>query len=74
AGGTPGKLLLGFHIVGADGRHIGFGRSFARFICQILSAVVLCLGYIWVGVDAHKQGWHDKIAGTFVIRKEFVKP
>ncbi|WP_141737159.1 RDD family protein [Marinobacter sp. X15-166B] len=42
----------------------------------MLSALPLCLGFIWVGVDKRKQGWHDKLAGTVVVRsigKEPVK-
>jgi uncharacterized RDD family membrane protein YckC len=73
-GATPGKLVLGFHIVGADGRHIGFGTSLVRMIGQFVSGIALALGYVWIGVDAHKQGWHDKIANTYVVRKEFVQP
>ena len=73
AGGTLGKLVLGYHVVDQNGRHIGYGRSLGRWLSKIISAVVLLLGFIWVGIDAYKQGWHDKIAGTYVVRKEFVK-
>jgi uncharacterized RDD family membrane protein YckC len=30
----------------------------------------LCLGIFWVGWDKRKQGWHDKIAGTLVIKEK----
>ncbi|NNC54671.1 MAG: RDD family protein, partial [Pseudomonadales bacterium] len=30
----------------------------------------LLLGLIWVGIDKRKQGWHDKLAGTLVIKEE----
>lgn len=33
------------------------------------SSVLLCLGYIWVAFDAKKQGWHDKIASTVVVKE-----
>ena len=72
-GATPGKLALGYMIVGPDGRKIGFGRSLGRYLGYIISAIPLYLGFIWVGIDAYKQGWHDKIAGTYVVRKEFVQ-
>jgi uncharacterized RDD family membrane protein YckC len=29
----------------------------------------MCLGLIWVGIDKRKQGWHDKLAGTVVVRR-----
>jgi uncharacterized RDD family membrane protein YckC len=73
-GATVGKLILGYHIVGADGRHIGFGTSFVRMIGQLISGIALVLGYVWIGIDAYKQGWHDKIANTYVVRREFVQP
>lgn len=72
-GATLGKLALGYHIVAADGRHIGYGRSIARVLGTMVSGLFLGLGYIWIGVDARKQGWHDKIAGTYVVRREFVR-
>ena len=72
-GATLGKLALGYHIVAADGRHIGYGRSIARMLGTMVSSLFLGLGYIWIGVDARKQGWHDKIAGTYVVRREFVR-
>jgi uncharacterized RDD family membrane protein YckC len=73
-GGTPGKLVFGYHIVEAETfRHVGYGRSAGRYFSQILSALVFCLGYIWIGIDANKQAWHDKIAGTYVVRKEHVR-
>lgn len=72
-GGSLGKVVLGYNIVGQDGRRIGYGRAFGRELSQTISAIALCLGFIWIGIDANKQGWHDKIAGTFVVRKEFVK-
>ncbi len=73
-GGTPGKLMLGYHIVDERARHIGVKRSLGRMLAQVPSAMVLGLGYAWIGFDARKQGWHDQIARTFVIRKELVRP
>ncbi|MCL5109595.1 MAG: RDD family protein, partial [Chloroflexi bacterium] len=66
AGATVGKLILGYKIVGPDGRQIGAGRALGRYLGYIVSAIVFGLGFIWIGVDAYKQGWHDKIAGTYV--------
>jgi uncharacterized RDD family membrane protein YckC len=73
-GATLGKLVLGYRIVNEQGRRIGFGRSIARYFGSLLSGIVICLGYIWIAADDHKQGWHDKIAGTYVVRKEFIQP
>lgn len=67
-GRTPGMLVLGMKIVTGDGRRPGFVRSLIRYIGYFISAILFCLGFIWIGIDARKQGWHDKLAGTFVTR------
>ncbi len=67
--GTPGKLALSLRIVDADtGRALTVGQSVGRYLAYFVSAIPLCLGLIWVGIDARKQGWHDKLAKTVVIR------
>jgi uncharacterized RDD family membrane protein YckC len=69
-GGTIGQLLLGIQVRReADGQRIGIGTSILRYIGYIISIWVFYLGLIWVAFDARKQGWHDKIAGTLVIRR-----
>jgi len=68
-GATPGKMLLGLKIVRAsDGGKIKIGRSIVRFISYIPSALILGIGFIMVAFDKRKQGLHDKIAGTVVIK------
>jgi uncharacterized RDD family membrane protein YckC len=69
-GRTPGKMLLGLQVVSVDGSRISFGIAFLRSVGYLVSSIVFCLGYIWIGFDKKKQGWHDKIAGTVVIIKE----
>ncbi len=69
-GRTPGKMLLGLQVVSADGVPISFGVAFLRSVGYLVSSLVFCLGYIWIGFDKRKQGWHDKIAGTVVIIRE----
>ena len=67
--GTPGKLLLSVRVVDAKtGRNLSVGQSFARYLGYFVSAIPLGLGLLWVGFDSKKQGWHDKIAGTVVVR------
>jgi uncharacterized RDD family membrane protein YckC len=66
-GRTPGKMLLGLQVVSADGTPVSFGVAFLRSVGYLVSCIVFCLGYIWIGFDKKKQGWHDKIAGTVVI-------
>lgn len=67
-GQTPGKMLLGLRIVRTNGQPLSFGRALLRFVGYLISGIALGLGYLWIVVDGRKQGWHDKIAGTFVVR------
>ena len=67
---TPGKWMLGIRVVNREtGLPAGFWRMALREVIGKLVASILCyLGFIWALVDANRQGWHDKIAKTLVIR------
>jgi uncharacterized RDD family membrane protein YckC len=68
-GATPGKMVLGQQVVHAQtGGRIGIGAATLRYVGTIIAAIPLCLGYLWIIWDAEKQGWHDKIANTRVVR------
>ena len=68
-GQTPAMRRLGLAIVDATtGAPIGFGRAALRYLGYVLSALPCYLGLIWAAFDGRKQGWHDKIAHTVVIR------
>jgi uncharacterized RDD family membrane protein YckC len=67
-GRTIGKLLFGMHVVGANGRRISFGQALGRSLMKQVSFAALGLGCLWVAFDRNKQGWHDKVANTFVVR------
>jgi uncharacterized RDD family membrane protein YckC len=68
-GATPGKMLIGAKIVTADGlAQPSTGRLIGRFLAYFVSIFPACLGFLWIAFDKRKQGWHDKIAGTVVIR------
>jgi uncharacterized RDD family membrane protein YckC len=41
-----------------------------RYLAYYISILPLFLGLIWVGIDKRKQGWHDKLAGTVVLRNK----
>lgn len=66
-GRTPGKMMLGLQVVSTEGKPISFGIAFLRSVGYMVSSLVFYLGFIWIGFDRRKQGWHDKIAGTVVI-------
>jgi uncharacterized RDD family membrane protein YckC len=66
---TLGKKALGLEVTDLQGNRIGFGRASGRFFGKILSALILWIGFIMVGFTEKKQGLHDILAGTLVIRK-----
>jgi uncharacterized RDD family membrane protein YckC len=68
---TPGKMLLDCDIVDArTGAPITIKQALLRYIGYYISAIVLGLGFLWIVWDKRKQGWHDKLAGTVVIRHD----
>jgi len=68
SGQTLGKKALGLRVVRTGGYKLGLGRAILRLVGYWLSGLALGLGFIWVAFDRGKQGWHDKIAGTQVVR------
>jgi uncharacterized RDD family membrane protein YckC len=66
-GETIGDALVGVHVVGPDGGRVSFSRSVWRIIGAFIAAVPLFLGFFWVLLDNRRQGWHDKIAGTYAV-------
>jgi uncharacterized RDD family membrane protein YckC len=75
SGYTPGQGLLGLRVIHTDGRpHLNLGRAVLRFIGLWIAALPLFLGFIWILFDNHRQGWHDKIARTYVIYTWDKKP
>ena len=68
-GRTVGKLALGMKVVRQDGHVPGLGYALLReVIGKFVSAIALFLGFLWIAWSRDKQGWHDVMAGTRVIR------
>jgi uncharacterized RDD family membrane protein YckC len=68
-GQTLGMKAMNIKLIGTDGTYpVGYGKGFLRWIGMIISGVVILLGYIWILIDKKRQGWHDKIAGTYVVK------
>ena len=66
---TPGKMAINARIVdAATGANPTTGQFIGRYLAYYVSMIPLFLGFIWVGFDRRKQGWHDKLAGTVVVR------
>lgn len=66
---TPGKMVIKARIVDArTGGKPSTGQFIGRYLGYFVSSIPLLLGLIWVAFDKRKQGWHDKLAGTVVVR------
>ena len=67
-GQTLGNRALGIRVVKTSGSELTLTDAFIRYVGLILSCIVLFIGVIWVAFDPNKQGWHDKIASTYVVK------
>jgi uncharacterized RDD family membrane protein YckC len=66
---TPGKMMLGLKVVDAKtGNTLRPSQAVIRYIGYYVATIPLGIGLIWVALDERKQGWHDKMAGTIVLR------
>jgi uncharacterized RDD family membrane protein YckC len=72
-GQTPGKMILRIRVEQIDGEAMTLGIGFLRWVGYIISSLPLYLGFVWIGVDPQKRGWHDRIAGTIVVRMDIGK-
>jgi len=67
---TPGKMVVGARIVDAKtGGKPSNGQFLIRYFAYLVSTLPLGLGFLWIAFDRRKQAWHDKLAGTVVIRR-----
>ncbi len=67
---TPGMAAFNLRVLrAADGGPVYVGRAVLRLAVLFVSAVLL-LGVVWVAFDRAKQGWHDRAAGTLVVRPQ----
>jgi uncharacterized RDD family membrane protein YckC len=67
-GQTLGSRALNIRVVKTDGTYLDLVGAFLRYIGFFISCIALFIGVIWAAFDGQKQGWHDKIAGTYVVK------
>jgi uncharacterized RDD family membrane protein YckC len=67
-GTTVGGIVFDLHVVRLDGRPVDWETAIVRALGCFLSLFVVFLGFIWIAFDPNRQAWHDKIAGTVVVR------
>lgn len=67
---TPGKMAVAVRLVDATtGQPPSVGQCIGRYLAYFIAALPLGLGILWVAFDRRKQGWHDKLSGTVVVRR-----
>jgi uncharacterized RDD family membrane protein YckC len=69
-GTTVGGIVFDLHVVRLDGRPLDWETAIVRALGCFLSLFVVFLGFIWIAFDDNRQAWHDKIAGTVVVRSK----
>ena len=69
-GQTLGKMLMGIVVVDKQGRLPGIGRAAVReLLGKTISTLPLLIGFVWMFFDPQRQGWYDKLASTYVVRR-----
>lgn len=66
--GSPGKKALGLIVTDEQGMRITVGRATRRYFAKILSVLLLGLGIVMIAFTARKQGLHDKMFNTLVMK------
>jgi len=67
-GQTPGKMAVGIKVIRTDHSTVNWRCALRRCLGYITSTLILFVGFIWIAFDARKQGIHDKIADTYVVK------
>jgi uncharacterized RDD family membrane protein YckC len=70
SGQTLGKSVVGNKVVSADGGEITWGSALVRYIGYIVNTLLLSIGFLWLVFDKKRQGWHDKLARTYVVDED----
>ncbi len=67
-GTSVGGIVLGLKVAREDNQPITFAVTLVRALAAAFSVIMCFLGFLWIAWDPAKQGWHDKIAGTVVLK------
>lgn len=71
---TIGKSIMGLQVVPLRGGRIGVLRATLRYLGYIVSIIPFFFGFVWILFSRRRQGWHDKIARTYVVYTWEAKP
>lgn len=67
-GQTIGKMIMHVRVVKVNGEPLSAGDVVLRYLGYYLNSIAFGLGWLWAMFDENRQGWHDKLAGTIVVR------
>ena len=67
-GATVGKMAVGLRVVTEQGNRLSFLNATGRFFAKLISAIILCIGFLMVAFTDRKRGLHDMIASTLVVK------
>lgn len=67
--GTAGKVLLRIKVADSTGAPIGLRRALIRRLIFVVGGWTFFAGWWWMVIDRRRQGWHDKVARSFVLRR-----
>jgi uncharacterized RDD family membrane protein YckC len=67
-GTTVGGMICHLRVIRVDGKSLRFVDALVRGLSGLFSMVVAGIGFLWILKDPERQGWHDKIAGTYVVK------
>jgi uncharacterized RDD family membrane protein YckC len=66
-GQTPGKMVMKIRVVKTSGAALTWTDAVIRVVGYFVNTAVIFIGWIWAFMDADRQGWHDKLASTYVV-------
>jgi uncharacterized RDD family membrane protein YckC len=73
-GQTFGKMILRIKVINEDGTPIDYKKAFLRWLGYFLCDLTFNIGYLWAAFDSRKQGLHDKVCRTLVVRADVSLP
>ncbi|MFZ5815803.1 MAG: RDD family protein [Bacillota bacterium] len=69
SGQSPGKKIMGLHVVSTDGQPMSYGKATLRLLGYMVSGMILYIGFLMIAFDDAKRGLHDRIATTLVVKE-----
>ncbi|MCI0371898.1 MAG: RDD family protein [candidate division NC10 bacterium] len=68
-GQTPGKMFFGLTVARVGGKPLGYGRAAWRWAASWVALVLFGIGLLMIALTPRKQGLHDLLAGTVILRQ-----